>query len=168
MTLIISIIFLTALSLFIHELGHLAAARWRGVTVKELALGLGPRVGGVRLGGVEFTLRALPLGSFVRLDGTKLLEKSVPEQLLIHLGGVIANTFFCLAFYGTMFGWLNLLLAAGNLLPIYQQDGWKCGRVLARLLLGRASRPVEWTYTFSGIVVSLTLLHALMRLGLLG
>ena len=166
MTLAISIIFLTALSLLIHELGHLVAALRFRVTATELALGLGPRLCGVRLGGVEFTLRALPLGSFVRLDGKELLEKSVHQQLLIHLGGVIANLLFCVAFYGTMFGWLNLLLAVGNLLPIYQQDGWKCGRLLMRYMIGRASRPVEWTYTFSGVLVSLMLLQqALMRLG---
>ena len=57
--------------------------------------------------------------------------------------------------YGTTFGWLNLLLAAGNILPLYQHDGWKCGVVIMRALMRGNSQPAERVFTFSGGFVSL-------------
>ena len=119
-SLIISLIGFTALAMIVHELGHLLAARSCKVPASELGLGMGPRLIGFSLAGIRFNLRAIPVGSFVRLDGTALKERSVRAQLLVHLGGVIFNVVAGLLTYGTMFGWLNLLLAAGNILPLYQ------------------------------------------------
>jgi membrane-associated protease RseP (regulator of RpoE activity) len=163
-SLIISLIGFTALAMIVHELGHLLAARSCKVPASELGLGLGPRVAGFRLAGVRFNLRAIPVGSFVRLDGTTLKEKSVRIQLLVHLGGVIFNIVAGLFTYGTMFGWLNLLLAAGNVLPLYQHDGWKCGVVIMRALMRRKSQPAERVFTFSGGFVSLLIAWAVMRM----
>src|ERR1700752_1070473 len=161
---IISLIGFTALAMIIHELGHLVAARVCNVPASELGLGMGPRLTGFRLGGIRFNLRSIPVGSFVRLDGTALKERRVRAQLLVHLGGVIFNLVACLFTYGTMFGWLNLLLAAGNVLPIYQHDGWKCGVVIMRALMRRKSQPAERAFTFSGGFVSLLIAWALIRM----
>ena len=164
MTMIVSMIMLTALAMIVHELGHLAAARSCRVSASEVGLGLGPKLFSFNIGSVRFSLRAIPLGSFVRLDGTALKERSVRAQILVHLGGIIFNLLACLLTYGTMFGWLNLLLAAGNMLPLYQHDGWKCGVVLVRAWLRRQSQPVEWAFTFSGGFVSLVIAWAVIRL----
>ena len=150
-------------AMLLHELGHLTAARACGVRASELSLGLGPRLVGTRLCGVTFSLRLLPLGSFVRLNGMELRSRPRREQLLIHSGGVVANALgFALA-YGTPFGWMNLLLVVANILPLYQHDGWKCGLVIVRSLLKRESRPVEWVYTLSGGVASVALVQLLAR-----
>jgi membrane-associated protease RseP (regulator of RpoE activity) len=125
---------------------------------------MGPRLIGFSLAGIRFNLRAIPVGSFVRLDGTALKERSVRAQLLVHLGGVIFNVVAGLLTYGTMFGWLNLLLAAGNILPLYQHDGWKCGVVIMRALMQRKSQPAERVFTFSGGFVSLLIAWAVIRL----
>src|ERR1043165_2138231 len=122
MSLIISLIGFTALAMMVHELGHLLAARSCTVRPSELALGMGPRLVGCRLGSVRFNLRAVPFGSFVMLDGTALKEKSVRAQLLVHLGGVLFNVVAGFLTYGTTFGWLNFLLAAGNILPLYEHE----------------------------------------------
>jgi len=164
MSLIIPLIGFTALAMIVHELGHLLAARSCKVPASELGLGMGPRLAGFRLGAVRFNLRAIPIGSFVRLDGTALKEKSVRAQLLVHLGGVIFNLVAGFLTYGTMFGWLNLLLAAGNILPLYQHDGWKCGVVIMRALMRRKSQPAERVFTFSGGFVSLLIAWAVIRL----
>lgn len=150
--------------MIIHELGHLVAARSCKVPASELGLGFGPKLFGFRLGSIRFSLRALPLGSFVRLDGTALREKSVRQQLFVHLGGIIFNLIVGVATYGTVFGGVNLLIAAGNVLPLYQHDGWKCGLVLMRALLQRPSRPAEWAFTFSGGFVSLVIGWTVLRL----
>ena len=164
MSLIISLIGFTALAMIVHELGHLLAARSCNVAASELGLGMGPRLGGFRVGSIRFNLRAIPIGSFVMLDGTALKERSVRAQLLVHLGGVIFNLVAGFLTYGTTFGWLNLLLAAGNILPLYQHDGWKCGVAIMRALLQRKSQPAERVFTFSGGFVSLLIAWAVIRL----
>jgi membrane-associated protease RseP (regulator of RpoE activity) len=162
--LILSLIIYVALALIVHELGHLLAARRCNVHTSEISLGLGPLLGSFGLGSVRFSLRALPLGSFVRLDGTALKQRPIEQQLFVHLGGVTLNIVAGVIFLGTTFSWLNFLIAAGNLLPLYQHDGWKCGVVLMRRLLQRKSQPVEWAFTFSGGFVSLIALWAVVRL----
>lgn len=168
MTYAFALIACTAAALLIHELGHLAAARVCRVTATEVCLGLGRRLFGFRVGSLHFNLRALPLGSFVRLDARELRSRPARQQLLVHASGVGVNLIAATLADGTLFGWINLLLAAGNLLPLYQHDGWKCGLVLMRAILGRPSRPVEWTYTFSGCFISLVIINTLVRVFLHG
>jgi membrane-associated protease RseP (regulator of RpoE activity) len=159
-----SLLGFAALAMIVHELGHLLAARSCNVSASELGLGMGPRLTGFRLGNIQFNLRALPIGSFVMLDGAALKEKSVQAQLLVHLGGVLFNLVAGFFTYGTTFGWLNLLLAAGNILPLYQHDGWKCGVVIMRALMRRKSQPAERVFTFSGGFVSLLIAWAVVRM----
>lgn len=163
MSLIISLIGFGALAMMVHELGHLLAARSCSVPASEMGFGMGPRVAGFRIGGMRFNLRAIPLASFVMLDGTVLKQRSVQAQLLVHLGGIIFNIVAGFFTYGTIFGWLNLLLAAGNILPLYQHDGWKCGVVILRALLRRKSESLERVFTFSGGFVSLVIAWAVVR-----
>ncbi len=64
----------------VHELGHFAAARACGVRIKELGIGLPPRL--ARLGslwGAEISLNWVPLGGFVRPAGE--FDASVPDGL---------------------------------------------------------------------------------------
>ena len=161
---IVSLILLAALAMIIHELGHLVAARACRVSASELGLGMGPRLISFRLGSFRFSLRAIPIASFVMLDGTALKERSVRAQLFVHLGGIIFNVVAGLLTYGTMFGWFNMLIAGGNLLPLYQHDGWKCGVVIMRALMQRKSQPAERVFTFSGGFVSLLIAWAVVRM----
>jgi membrane-associated protease RseP (regulator of RpoE activity) len=162
--LILTIILCTAAAMLVHELGHLILARQCHVPASELSIGFGPRLLGFQLRSVRFSLRALPLGSFVRLDGDALRARPIPQQLLVHLGGIMLNVLVGVATFGTVFSWINLLVAAGNILPLYQHDGWKCGVVLMRSLLRRKSQPIEWAFTFSGGFVSLVVVWVVIRL----
>jgi membrane-associated protease RseP (regulator of RpoE activity) len=164
MFLIGSLLASAALAMIIHELGHLAAARHCRVAASELGLGMGPKLLEFRVNGIRLTFRALPVGSFVMLDGSMLKERSVRAQLLVHLGGIIFNLVAGVLAYGTMFGWLNLLLAAGNILPLYQHDGWKCGVTIMRALMQRKSQPAERAFTFSGGFVSLVIAWVVLRM----
>jgi regulator of sigma E protease len=63
-----------------HELGHFAAARAVQVRIKELGIGLPPRL--ARLGsfwGAEISLNWIPLGGFVRPAGE--FDASVSDGL---------------------------------------------------------------------------------------
>lgn len=163
MNFLFTVIVATTLAMAIHELGHLTAARCCKVHASEFGFGVGRRLFTIQFASIRFAWRLLPFGSFVMLDGTALRERTVAAQLFVHLGGVIFNLIAGLAAYGTVFGWINLLLAAGNLLPLYQHDGWKCGVVLMRALLRRKSQPAEWVFTFSGGFVSLLIAWFVIR-----
>jgi membrane-associated protease RseP (regulator of RpoE activity) len=147
---IISYIVCFALAMLIHELGHLVAARMCRVPASELGLGWGSKLWGRRFGGVEYKLHALPIGAYVRLDMEELQRRPLVQQAFVLLAGIIVNLAAAALAPGTKFGVMNLLLAATNLLPLYQQDGWKCGMVLLRALLRRRSALVEWTFTIAG------------------
>ena len=146
------------IALLIHELGHLAAARLCRVPAPEFGLGWGRKLIGFRVGDIEYKLHALPIGAYVRLDIAELQQRSLSRQVLILLAGIIVNLIAAALFAGTPFGTINLLLAATNILPLYQQDGWKCGMVMLRALLRRKSAVVEWTFTIAGSSVSLALI----------
>jgi hypothetical protein len=147
--------------MIIHELGHVCAARACGVPASELGMGLGPRLFGFAIGNLRFTLRAIPVASFARLDGTALSECSLAAQLFVHLGGIIFNLAIALIAHATLLGRINLL-------PLYKHDGWKCGLVLMRALARKQSQPVEWVFTFSGGIVSLIIAIKLIHMFGLG
>lgn len=65
------IVFLVVFSIIvtIHEFGHYYVAKKSGVLVREFALGMGPKVFAFKRGETTFTIRALPLGGFVRMAG---------------------------------------------------------------------------------------------------
>lgn len=65
----VSAIIVFCVIIFIHELGHFVTAKLFGVTVNEFSVGMGPRLGGFRRGGTDYSLRALPLGGYVKLEG---------------------------------------------------------------------------------------------------
>jgi membrane-associated protease RseP (regulator of RpoE activity) len=146
------------IALLVHELGHLVAAHACHVAATEFGLGCGRKLFGFHFAGVEYKLHALPVGAYVRMDIEELQRRSLSLQVLVLLAGIIVNLVAAALAAGTRFGTVNLLLAATNLLPLYQQDGWKCGMVMLRSLLRRKSGVVEWTFTIAGSIVSLALI----------
>ena len=67
--------------IFIHELGHYLAARWRGVHVERFSIGFG-RALYTRTDkrGCEWRIGWLPLGGYVKMHGMEDLGEAAPEQ----------------------------------------------------------------------------------------
>lgn len=65
----ISAIVVFCVIIFIHEFGHFITAKLFGMTVHEFSIGMGPKLFGFSKGGTDYSLRLLPLGGFVRLEG---------------------------------------------------------------------------------------------------
>lgn len=65
------LVFILVLSLlvFIHELGHFLFAKRAGILVREFAIGFGPKIYSRIHGETMYSIRALPLGGFVRMAG---------------------------------------------------------------------------------------------------
>lgn len=105
MTVIINIllaiiaIFLFSLIIFVHELGHFAAAKLVGVQVNEFAIGMGPKLFKRQKGETLYSLRALPIGGFCAMEGEdeesdkegSFSTKSIPKRMLIVSAGAIMN-----------------------------------------------------------------------------
>ena len=60
---------LLGIVIFVHELGHFLAAKWRGVIVVKFSLGMGPEMLGFSAGGTRYCLYWIPLGGFVQMAG---------------------------------------------------------------------------------------------------
>jgi hypothetical protein len=100
----------------------------------------------------------LPLGAYVRFDVAELQKRKLKQQILVFMAGIIGNLIAASLSAGTPFSLMNYLLAATNILPLYQQDGWKCGMVMLRAILHQRSPIVEWTFTIAGTILSLAVL----------
>ncbi len=107
---------------FIHELGHYLAARWRGVHVEAFSIGFGPRLfGWTDRVGTEWKLSLLPLGGYVKLHGAgrpedvseedrasyqagrTLFEKSVASRAIVVAAGPIANFVLAVVLFALLF-----------------------------------------------------------------
>jgi len=58
-----------AVLILVHEFGHFIVARRIGIPVWEFSLGFGPRLLGTKRNGTEYSIRAIPLGGYVRMAG---------------------------------------------------------------------------------------------------
>ena len=145
-------------ALVLHELGHYLAARLCRVPVKQAGFGWGPKIFGARLRGVDCQVRLLPVGAYVQMDMVTLQRRPLAQQLLVLGAGVGVNLVLCALSWGSLFGSLNLALAIGNMIPVYQLDGWKSGMVIVRKLFGRPSPLVEWTFTLGGGAIALAVM----------
>lgn len=155
---LINIFFSFVVALVLHELGHSIAARACRIPVTEAGFGWGPQLYSVRLRGIEYQLRLLPLGAYIRLDMADLQKRGLIQQLFVLLAGIAVNLIIAALAWGTFFGSFNLALALANLLPLYQQDGWKGGILICRRLFRRPNQLVEWSFTISGGLMSLAFL----------
>ena len=54
---------------FLHELGHFLVAKKFGVLVHEFAIGMGPKIFSFDRGETKYSLRLIPMGGFVKLEG---------------------------------------------------------------------------------------------------
>jgi hypothetical protein len=159
---LVSYILYFVVALVLHEVGHCIAAYACRVKFTEFGIGWGPELYSFRFRDVDYGIRLLPLGAYVRLDLAGLLSRPLLQQVIVLLAGIAANLIAAILTDGTRFSLMNYLLAATNILPLYQQDSWKCGMVILRDVLHRKSSLVEWTFTIAGSCLSFILFIALI------
>jgi regulator of sigma E protease len=113
--------------IFVHELGHLIAAKAVDIEVPRFSIGFGPRIAGFRWGETEYVIAALPLGGYVRMagmedtsaleGGTEDPEEYVPSprhfdakplwaRIVVVAAGVVMNFLFAVVvFAGVALYW---------------------------------------------------------------
>lgn len=102
---ILAFIFVMGVIVFVHELGHLLAAKKYGVYCSEFAIGMGPKLFSIKGKETKYTLRLLPIGGFVAMAGEEENQEgmeSVPfertlngikkrQKIVILLAGIFMN-----------------------------------------------------------------------------
>ncbi len=107
---------------FIHEMGHYLAARWRGIHVEAFSIGFGrPFARWTDRLGTEWRLCWLPLGGYVKLHGQERPEdvdpevsaawqagrtfhgKSVASRAIVVAAGPVANFLLAAVLFSVMF-----------------------------------------------------------------
>ncbi len=119
--------------IFIHECGHFITARIFGVTIHEFAIGMGPKVftHKSRKSGIAYSIRALPIGGFVAMEGedeestdeNAFNKKPVWQRIIVTVAGAFMNVLVAVIA-------MSILVASQDILPsntigafAYNDDG---------------------------------------------
>ncbi len=104
-----AVLVLFGAAIFIHEFGHFWVARKLGMKVEEFAIGFGPKVYSWKRDGIEYSLRWIPAGGFVKLPQmitSETLEGQTTEnvppapplhKILVAFAGPFMNVVFAFA-----------------------------------------------------------------------
>lgn len=65
----IAAIFVFLLVILLHELGHFTVAKLVGIKVNEFSIGMGPKILQKQKSETKYTLRLLPIGGYVSMEG---------------------------------------------------------------------------------------------------
>lgn len=66
---ILAAIFVLAVVIFVHELGHFLVGKWCNVEVRVFSMGFGPTVLARQVGETVYRVALIPLGGYVRMAG---------------------------------------------------------------------------------------------------
>ena len=78
---LISFAVVLGILVFVHEMGHYLAARWRGVYVETFSIGFGQSLARwTDKRGTVWKLAWIPLGGYVKLHGQERPEDATPEE----------------------------------------------------------------------------------------
>lgn len=181
MTAVVAIL-VFGLLVFFHELGHFGVAKLVGIRVHEFAIGMGPKVLHLTKNETRYSIRAFPIGGFVRMEGedesSESLDsfgnKTVRERISVIFAGPLMNFilgFLCffLIFYSlgvpsTVIGEVipdspaeqHGLMPDDQVLVIDGQDigSWD---ELVGMIAASEGQPIELVYRRNGEIVTHTI-----------
>lgn len=95
-----------------HELGHFFAARREGIPVRELSLGVGPKILQKDKNGTKFSLRLIPIFAYVQMAGVLPEEQDMEDGYLrkrpgqkarVLVAGSLMNVFLAMVIFIGLF-----------------------------------------------------------------
>ena len=101
---LISSLLVFLLVVMLHEFGHFTVAKLSGIKVNEFSIGMGPKIYQKQKGETFYSLRALPIGGYVAMEGEEenshdpraFNNVSIVKKMAVVLAGAFMN--FVLAF----------------------------------------------------------------------
>ena len=105
-TLIASILVFSVIVL-VHEFGHYKAAKSVGIKIYEFAIGMGPTLVKREKNGTIYSIRAIPIGGFVQMEGeeedsrtpTSFSTKSIAQRAKVIAAGPVMNFVLALVLF---------------------------------------------------------------------
>src|SRR5215472_11757202 len=110
----LEVLLLFNLLIFVHELGHFLAARWRGLKIDRFAIWFGKPIWKTKINGVEYALGTIPAGGYVALPQMATMEsiEGKSESSGASLPPISALDKIIVAFAGPLFSFLLALAFA--------------------------------------------------------
>src|SRR5881409_3803608 len=110
----LEVLLLFNLLIFVHELGHFLAARWRGLKIDRFAIWFGKPIWMTKINGVEYALGTIPAGGYVSLPQMATMEaiEGKGESAGKPLPPISALDKIIVAFAGPLFSFLLALAFA--------------------------------------------------------
>ena len=131
---LIKYVFVISAILIIHELGHLLFMK---IFKRKIVL-----------------IKIFPFGSLIKVDS--VLSTNIHEDIIISLGGIIAQLVASVFINNDMFLYYNKLIILFNLLPICPLDGYRVLKNITELFL-----PYNKTF-FVSFVISILFLSIII------
>src|SRR5438552_7403760 len=112
---LLEVLALFNLLIFVHELGHFLAARWRGLKVERFAVWFGKPLWKKEVKGVEYVLGCIPAGGYVSLPQMAPMEmiEGKTDKPREELPPVSALDKIIVAFAGPLFSFGLAVVFAG-------------------------------------------------------
>lgn len=142
------------LLIFIHEAGHLVAAKKAGIRVEAFSLGMGRRLFGIKIGDTDYRISLIPFGGFCQMAGEdprqaqgmpdEFSSKSVLRRFWVIAAGSITNYIFAFLLFSFVFmiGAPVLSTEIGRLLKGYPAE--KAGMKIGDKILSINDKKVEY------------------------
>ena len=131
----VAVVLLFGAAIFVHEFGHYWVARRRGMKVEAFAIGFGPKIFGWVRDGIEYSVRWIPAGGFVKLpqmvtstaiEGEASQEEIPPapplSKILVAVAGPFMNVVFAFAI-ATVIYWVGLPVQVNPSIIGYVEPG---------------------------------------------
>lgn len=106
-------VFALGVIIFVHEAGHLLAAKFFRVHAHVFSLGFGKRLWGFKRGGTDYRVAIVPLGGYVQLSGedpsevgddpSEFLNKPRWQRIVVYLAGPAMNVFLAIFLVAVVF-----------------------------------------------------------------
>jgi len=111
---ILEVLLLFNLLIFVHELGHFLAARWRGLKIERFAIWFGKPIWQKEINGVTYCLGSIPAGGYVALPQMASMEaiEGKTGEKAEQLPPISALDKIIVAFAGPLFSMLLALVFA--------------------------------------------------------
>ncbi|MBQ3393838.1 MAG: site-2 protease family protein, partial [Oscillospiraceae bacterium] len=98
LSIIISIL-IFGLVIFVHEFGHFITAKLSGIKVNEFSIGMGPKIIGFNKNETEYSVRRLPIGGYVAMEGEdedseaegSFSRAPAPTRFVVLVAGAVNN-----------------------------------------------------------------------------
>lgn len=148
--------------IIIHELGHFTLAKLNGIKVEEFAIGMGPKLFGIKGKETQYSVRILPIGGYVNMqedegestDPRAFTNKKPLQKLSVVIAGPIMNFILGIALFALLAGVRGYLSPiVSKVVPNQPADvmGIKAGDKIVKV---NGDKVVTWEDFVTGVYMS--------------